>query len=304
MERLKPRGTVLTFEHAHNTRFIYFSSWSTHLTSPAVCPEETAFSYCFLAFSFSFTSPMYTWPSISLRGTKMQNIVMQLQETTLTVLLRKIWQRKQGLTLSHTNSHDASGNVEIRVETDWHAEVADEGGLGQLYFEEDFLRFVRFVQSLGGHDGVGETRRHGAVHRHAVHLHLREMNQCEICYFISDRIVFCSWVLSIVRCPAWLVPKKTVTAWKNVEKDIMSVPPLWECCDETDWVSAWVLCTGIVWESENYTLLQSLQFSLFRSLFPLISNFSNPHRSFSMLLYTLHIVSSLLSSIIMHLSTH
>lgn len=79
------------------------------------------------------------------------------------------------------------------------------------------------------------------------------------CYFISDWSVFCSWVLSIVCCPAWLVPKKTVTSWKNVEKDIMSVPPLWECCDETDWVSAWVLYTGIVWEFENYTLLQSLQ---------------------------------------------
>lgn len=197
------------------------------------------------------------------------------------------------------------------------------------------------------------------------------------CYFISDWSVFCSWVLSIVCCPAWLVPKKTVTSWKNVEKDIMSVPPLWECCDETDWVSAWVLYTGIVWEFENYTHFShfsyaksffvsiflffceftGLFFSLpipqiqallcvprllgacrlilwwrenhqeinehvqpsipserhnmpvqvlaaLSSLFPLISNFSNPHRSFSTLLYTLHIVSSSLSYIIMHLSMY
>lgn len=61
--------------------------------------------------------------------------------------------------------------MEIRVETDWHAEVCDEGGLGQLHFEEDFLRGVCSVQSLGGHDGVGETGRHSAVHHHTVHLH-------------------------------------------------------------------------------------------------------------------------------------
>ena len=116
----------------------------TYLTSPAVCPEETAFSYSFFAFSFSFTSPTYTWPSILLWGTR-----------------AFVKQRERRDLCSQSRAPSC----------DWHAEVADEGGLGQLYFEEDFLRFVRFVQSLGGHDGVGETRRHGAVHRRAVHLH-------------------------------------------------------------------------------------------------------------------------------------
>lgn len=53
----------------------------------------------------------------------------------------------------------------------WHAEVGDEGRLGQFHLEEDLLGAVSLVQSLGGHDGVGETQRHGTGHRHADHLH-------------------------------------------------------------------------------------------------------------------------------------
>lgn len=52
-----------------------------------------------------------------------------------------------------------------------HAEVGDECSLGQLHLEEDLLRAVPLVQGLGGHDGVSETQRHGAGHRHVDHLH-------------------------------------------------------------------------------------------------------------------------------------
>lgn len=43
---------------------------AAYLTSPAVCPVETAFSYSCLALPFSLTSPTYTRPSIFLWGTK------------------------------------------------------------------------------------------------------------------------------------------------------------------------------------------------------------------------------------------
>lgn len=57
----------------------------------------------------------------------------------------------------YTEGH-ITGRAAERVEmTDSHAEVGDEGGLRQLHLKEDFLRGVRFVQSLRGHDGVGET---------------------------------------------------------------------------------------------------------------------------------------------------
>ena len=61
----------------------------------------------------------------------------------------------------------------MRVEKYWHAEVGDEGGLGQVHLKEDFPGGVCFVQSLGGHDCVGETSRHRALHGDTVHLHLR-----------------------------------------------------------------------------------------------------------------------------------
>ncbi len=54
---------------------------------------------------------------------------------------------------------------------DWHAEVADEGGLRQFNFEGDFLGGVCFVQSLGGHNSACKTRCHRTVHLQAVHLH-------------------------------------------------------------------------------------------------------------------------------------
>lgn len=105
-----------------------------YLTRPAVFPVETAFSYCCLALSFSLTSPTHTRPSIFLWGTK----------TCRTTRPR-----------SRQSHHN------------W-AEVADEGGLGQLHLENDFPGGVCFVQSLEGDDG---PRRHRAVRCHAVYLH-------------------------------------------------------------------------------------------------------------------------------------
>lgn len=66
----KPCDDRNEFNEFSSTASMYFTVSPTYLTSPAVCPEETAFSNSFLAFSFSFTCPTYTRPSISLRETK------------------------------------------------------------------------------------------------------------------------------------------------------------------------------------------------------------------------------------------
>ena len=54
---------------------------------------------------------------------------------------------------------------------DSHAEVGDEGRLGQVHLEEYFLGGVGFVQSSGGHDCVSEPRSHRTVYCDTEHLH-------------------------------------------------------------------------------------------------------------------------------------
>ena len=116
------------------------------------------------------------------------------------------------------------------METDWHAEVGDEGGLGQLHIEEDFLGEVCFVQSFGGHDSVGETRRDSAVHLHTVHLHLRQTDREEEKHYSSyEKFLITSFFLMLFQIESfflqlgsvhsmmhWLLPKKIIPAKKNI----------------------------------------------------------------------------------------
>ena len=109
----------------------------------------TAVSYCFLAFSFSFNTPTYTRPSISLIDRKI------IEKTTTSV---------------------GKGIQCVLL----HAEVGDESRLGKLHLKEDFLGAVGLVEGFGRHDSVSETRGHCAVHRHTVHLHLEPLKQSVI----------------------------------------------------------------------------------------------------------------------------
>lgn len=100
------------------------------------------------------------------------------------------------------NDKVSATRVKMRTEMkslamDWHAEVGDEGGFGQLDVKEDFLGGVCVVQSLGGHDGVGKARHHSAVHCHAVYLHLGRSQTATWTYSVPRSSVYVASTLCL-----------------------------------------------------------------------------------------------------------
>ena len=128
-----------------------------YLTSPALCPRDTASVYCCLAFSLPFTMPSYTWPSINLKKTKGNVLFICILFSSLRFIICILWCKIISVQIPvNMFAHNT------------HSEFADEGVLGNPDVELYFLWLVHTIGHAARDDSGCITTGHCGVDVKAV----------------------------------------------------------------------------------------------------------------------------------------
>lgn len=137
--------------------------WLMYLTIPALWPRDTAWEYCCWAFSFSFTMPSYSWPSITLRRKRLY-LHRSFQER-----LNDFQSINTPLPYVHFKFTDEGifGNTDVELDFFWllhaicHAACDDGDGIATGHSGVDvvavnvpvFLKNRRYLWPLGNRGG-------------------------------------------------------------------------------------------------------------------------------------------------------